>query len=113
MIDPNKYDNYWEEEFKVLSRSNSISTPKSKTPNLEENSSHLVKINDLVYMIEIISKLNSCIRVRFLETIPPKFNANSSNGEAWVQISDLYFLEKLDKNTLRTIKINSIVSDNG
>jgi hypothetical protein len=91
---------------------NSISTPKSETPNLEENSSHLVKINDLVYMIEIISKLNSCIRVRFLETVPPKFNTNSSNGEAWVHISDLYFLEKLDKNTLRTIKINSIVSDN-
>ncbi len=123
MIYPNKYDN-WGEKFKeyddsnsnyqdyILSRLNSISTPKSETPNLEENSSHLVKINDLVYMIEIISKLNSCIRVRFLETVPPKFNTNSSNGEAWVHISDLYFLEKLDKNTLRTIKINSIVSDN-
>lgn len=121
MIYPNKYDN-WGEDFKEYDDSNSNyhdyilsrlkSTPKSETPNLEENSSHLVKINDLVYMVEIILKVNSCVRVRFLETVPPKFKPNSINGEVWISISDLYFLEKLDKNTVRAIKINSIVSDN-
>lgn len=53
----------------------------------------------------------NCIRVRFLENVPPKFKPNSINGEAWVPISDLSFLENIDKNMVRTIKINSIVSN--
>lgn len=106
-----EYDDDYNSMLKKMSQISKTKSSNSEIPNLEENSFHLVKVNDLVYMVEIILKMNSCIRVRFLENVPPKFKPNSINGEAWVPISDLSFLENIDKNMVRTIKINSIVSN--
>lgn len=105
-----EYDDDYNSMLKKISQISKTKSSNSEIPNLEENSFHLVKVNDLVYMVEIILKMNSCIRVKFLENVPPKFKPNSINGEAWVVISDLSFLENLDKNIVRAIKINSIVS---
>lgn len=65
-----------------------------------------------IYLIQIILVFDSCLRIKFIERIPKEFeNQCVGDREVWVPkdfLSTNTFVEKLNKEDIRKLKINSL-----
>jgi hypothetical protein len=78
-----------------------ISDPQSGT--------FLINHGGSIYLVEVILRMDTCYRIKFLERLPKDLEDISiGDKEVWIPKERVNFIEPIDKDHIRTLKINSL-----